>query len=181
MVMEQIASRRDQVGDFVRYALPGELAEVGVPWAHSVDWDEREIRLTITRGDLAVTRALTYAGVPAGAWHEEDAAPWWQPPTREWAGELTKRLVQMAWFAYTLLREVDETGRLLVTVWTDPAREGHYRTNPCENGGSVRLRLEPGFMLERSDGDDAAMVRRVFEAGAVEVADALERGWARLA
>jgi hypothetical protein len=178
-VMEHITSHRDQVGDFVRHALPSELDALGMKWAHSVEWDDREIRLTITRGDLAITRALTFSGVPAGAWHEEDAPPWWHPPTREWAGELTTRLVQMASFAWVLLRDVDATGRLHVSVWADPAREGLYRTNPCENGERLHLVLEPGFMLERSEGWDAAKVRRVFEAGAVEVAEALELGWAR--
>lgn len=152
-----------------------------MPWAHSVEWDAQEIRVTLTRGDLQLTRGLRHGGPPPDAWADlEDDGPWWTPVTKKWADELARRLAHFAFLTWLPLRRADETGRLHVTVWRDA--EGRYRATEAPGAEAVRLVLEPGLVVERADSTDVdrAQVRRMFEPQGMTVGEALELGWAHV-
>jgi hypothetical protein len=169
---------RERVANYVWRALPRELAEREIPWQHALEWDEEAIRLTLQRSDLRISRTLTLGGPAPDAWADGEEGPWWTPVTKEWAQELTRRLVHIVWFDWLPLRDAGETGRLHVTVWRDSA--GRYLVEPVEGAEAVRLVLEPGLMIDRPPATQRVEVRRLFEPRGATVAEALEVGWARL-
>jgi hypothetical protein len=176
-VIDEAATDRERVADYVRRALPRELAERGIDWAHSLEHDAESIRPTLTRGDLVLTHAATLGGAPDDARAHGDEGRWWTPVTKRWAQELTWRLVHILWFRVLPLRDVDETGRLHVLVWKAGDR---YLASPGADAEAIGLVLEPGFIVERAPAGSWAYVRRVTEPDGATVADALELGWARV-
>lgn len=175
--MESTTADRERVADYVRRAVPREMAEREMTWPHTVECDSESIRLTLSRGDLRVSQALTRGGPPRDAWAEGEEGPWWTPVTKEWAQELARRLVYITWLRSVALHGVDETGRLHVVVWK--AGE-HYLPDEAPGAEPVRLVLEPGYLVERGPSNAWAQVRQVFELRGGSVQEALEMGWARL-
>jgi hypothetical protein len=88
--------------------------------------------------------------------------------------------VRLVWLATLPLRDVDETGRVHMTVWRDPEVEGRYMLELKAGAEAVRLVLEPGFMLDRATAADRAEIRRLFEARGATIAEALEAGLGRV-
>lgn len=177
MVTDAAAADRGRVADYVRRALPRELAEREITWPHSLEYDSKEIRLTLARGDLRVTQALRMGGPPPDAWAEGEDGPWWTPVTKKWAQELARRLVYITWLRTLALHGVDETGRLHVIVWR--AGDRHLAVE-APGAEPVQLVLEPGYLVERAASGEWAQVRQVFELQGGTVGEALELGWARL-
>lgn len=171
---------RDRVGDFIRRAVPRELAEKDIDWPHELGWDEAEIRITVTRGELTITRRLTFGGAPDLAWADADEGPWWTPVTKKWAQEAARRLVHQVWLAWIPVRHADSTGRLHVRVWRDPAGENRYFATDRPGTEEVRLVLEPEYVAERAHASAHAQVRRMFSGEAMWVAEALAAGVARV-
>jgi hypothetical protein len=145
------AADRERVADFVRRALPRELAHREISWPHVLAYDERSIRLTLTRGALLIPSEITLGQIVKDAWADlvdEDHGPWWTPATKPWAQELTRRLVHAAWLKHLPFREADESGHLRVTVWRDGER---YVADHEPGTVPVHLVLEAGLSLERGE------------------------------
>lgn len=171
---------RERVGNYVERAAPRALAKRDVPWKHAVTWDEQEIRITLTRGELVITRGLRHGGPPEDAWAEGEEGPWWTPVTKKWADELARRLAHFAYLSWLPFRDVDATGRLHVTVWPTPGTERRYQAKPVEGVEPLRVVLEPGLMVEPAISADTLVVRRFLESPAGTLAEALEWGGARV-
>lgn len=154
---------RARVGDYVRRTLARELARQGCDWPFEFEWNEGEIRASITRGELAI-------------WTGYRHVRWWQPVTRETGKRLVEQLAYVLgrWWAEHY-RDADESGRLVFAWWEDAG--GRLYPQRQETGRPVTLTLEPGCRFGAVSGGSSALVYRLGEDVGLPLPEAIGEGW----
>lgn len=146
---------RRRMGEYVRTLLISKAELSATGWPIEIQWDERTVWATLTRGELVISTDWT-------------RATWWLPQRKSAAAAIAEGLARVLLAYHRLYTDADETGRI---------RDGDVLLEPGvrkESGGASAYGVERYCRM----GEHVALPREVaVETGWIrEVADYSEQG-----